>query len=496
MSRALVHRLVLLPALAGFNPMSEAAGQAARIERVVHGLRPRVEIVGRPAVRWSLGERMAHYKIPGVSIAVIEGGRIAWARGFGLKEAGTTDSVTPETLFQAASISKPVTATAMLRLVEQGKLSLDENVNTDLKSWKLPDNQFTAKEKVTLRRIVSHSAGLTVHGFPGYKSTDPLPSVVQVLAGEKPANTPPVLVDTVPGERWQYSGGGTTIMQLVLMDVTGEPFPTLMQRLVLRPVGMTRSTYQQPLPESRRGEAASAHNAAGEVIEGNWHVYPEMAAAGLWTTPTDLAKWALAIASARAGRSASILSQRLATEMLTPQKPPTGLGPFLQGRGQGFRFGHGGDNAGFKAEVWCLPEAGLGAAVMVNGDGGSGLNQEILYAIAAEYGWPDYGPKQVKPVPLDTMVLNRIAGRYTLDYEKKNFSLDVTRAASGLRGRVVFQPDGEELLAVSASAFVGAESGFEYEFTRDGQGTATGVTVRLFGLLTVQGTRDGKTVRR
>jgi CubicO group peptidase (beta-lactamase class C family) len=233
------------------------------IDRVVSGLRPPVEIDGKPAQRWTLAERMTNYKVPGVSIAVIQNGRIAWARGFGEKEAGKTDPVTPTTLFQAASISKPVAATAMLRLVERGTLNLDTNVNRYLKSWKVPDNKFTTTEKVTLRRIVSHTAGLTVHGFPGYATTDAIPTVVQVLDGVKPANTDPVRVDTTPGAIERYSGGGTTIMQQLLVDVTGKPFPALMQELVLGPVGMTSSTYEQPIPAARAPEAAHAHRQDG-----------------------------------------------------------------------------------------------------------------------------------------------------------------------------------------------------------------------------------------
>ena len=238
----------------------------ARIERVLSGLRPLVEVEGRPAEHWKLADRMSHYNVPGISIAVVEGGRLSWARGVGVKQAGTTDSVTPTTLFQAASISKPVTATAMLRLVERGTLDLDADVNRYLTSWKMPDNKFTAQEKVTLRRIASHTAGLTVHGFPGYTTTEPLPTVVQVLNGTKPANTEAVRVDTTPGAISRYSGGGTTVMQQLLVDVTSKPFPTLMQELVLGPASMTHSTFEQPLPEARASEASRAHDRKGVMV--------------------------------------------------------------------------------------------------------------------------------------------------------------------------------------------------------------------------------------
>jgi CubicO group peptidase (beta-lactamase class C family) len=455
-----------------------------RTARVVNGLRPPIAIKGTPGIRWTLAQQMAAHHVPGVSIAVIDSGRIVWARGFGVKEAGTADSVTPETLFQAASISKPVAATAMLRLVEQGKLSLDENVNRYLTSWKLPENNYTMREKVTLRRIVSHNAGLTVHGFPGYAVGDAIPTLPQVLNGERPANTAAVRVDTFPGAISRYSGGGVTIEQLVLQDVTGKPFPALLKELVLDPAGMTRSTYEQPLPEARRAEAASAHNPRGEVLKGKWHIYPEMAAAGLWTTPTDLAGWALEIAAARAGRSSKLLSQAMATQMLSVQKEPFGLGPELGGSGRGFHFGHGGSNEGFRCELILFPEVGKGAAVMTNGDDGDIVVEEIFMALAAEYGWPDYGPRVRATVALDPKALDALAG----EYQAPNPNLPgappipvlVTREGDRLVLEVRPYVPRDEIYPASADSFFSL-SGNDVTFTRDASGR--GVALMLGGIV-------------
>ncbi len=384
------------------------------IGRVTADLRPAIVIKGEAPKKFTLAERMALYKVPGVSIALVDSGRIVWARGFGLKEVGTADSVGPTTLFQAASISKPVAATAMLHLVEEGKLALDVPVNDYLKSWKVPDNKFTAKEKVTLRRIVAHHAGLTVHGFPGYAQGDSIPTVPQILDGAKPANTAAVRVDTTPGAVWSYSGGGITIEQLAMTDVTGESFPALLKRLVLDPIGMTNSGYDQPLSAAKRGQEAVGYKGDGSMIAGRWHTYPEMAAAGLWTTPTDLLKWAMEITAARAGKSTKVLSQKMATEMLTVQKAPSGLGPMLHASGRAFYFEHGGSNEGYRCEVMYFPEIGRGAAVMTNSDAGSAVAQEILYALAAEYHWPDYAPREIEPVALDSAAVLALAGAYTL----------------------------------------------------------------------------------
>ena len=306
---------------AGWTSTSAGPGVSAdaeRISRIESGMTGPIAIKGRPAPAYSLAERMEHYKVPGVSVAFFGNDRIVWTRGYGYADVERKTSVSAETLFQAASISKPVAALAALHLVEEGKLSLDEDVNAKLKSWKVPDNEFTKEQKVTLRRIVSHSAGLTVHGFPGYASGEPVPTAVQVLDGVKPpANTAPVRVEVEPGQKWNYSGGGFTIMQLMMTDVTGEPFPPLMSELVLKPSGMTHSTYEQPLPQDRAALATMPYRSSGELVKGGPHTYPEMAAAGLWTTPSDLGRMAMEVEREYHGASHRILSQSMAQQYLT-----------------------------------------------------------------------------------------------------------------------------------------------------------------------------------
>ena len=265
--------LLILAAGCGRAPSGDLNAKA--VDRITQSLLPPVRMANTPSPKYQLADRMALYQVPGISIAVVDSGRIVWAQGFGLKEAGTADSVQPTTRFQAASISKPVAVTAMLRLAEEGKLNLDQDVNSYLTSWKVPENRHTRQHKVTLRRIVSHSAGLTVHGFPGYRSIDTLPSVPEILEGKKPANTGAVRVDTTPGSLWRYSGGGTTVMQLILTDVTGEPFAALVKRLVLEPAGMTNSSYDQPLAAALVASAAAAHERDGSVTPGKSHTYPE-----------------------------------------------------------------------------------------------------------------------------------------------------------------------------------------------------------------------------
>jgi CubicO group peptidase (beta-lactamase class C family) len=343
---------------------------------------------------------MRHYQVPGVSIAVADGGRLAWARGFGVRRQGAPEAVTPDTPFEAASISKVLAATLVLRLVDQGRLDLDADVNRYLRSWRVPRTRLTAREKVTLRRILSHSSGLDGHSVREYPVAGPLPTLPQVLEGRPPSRTPAVKVISVPGTKSAYSGSGLTVAQLLLTEVSGKSFETLAREQVLGPVGMDDSAFEQPIPPALRARASAAHDVSGRPIDPV--VYVDLAAAGLWSTPRDLLRWAMAIDASRAGRPGErppLLSQARATEMLKVQKGSFGLGPYLEGEGAAFSFSHAGWNDGFHSRVIYFPATGQGAAVMVNGAGGRPLVTEILQAIAAEYRWPaPMAPREIEVV--------------------------------------------------------------------------------------------------
>ena len=337
-------------------------------------------------LRMSLAQLMELYQVPALSVAVIEDFKIAWAKGYGTIGAGSTAPVTTKTLFQAGSISKPVAATGALCLVEHGKLSLDEDVNLKLKTWRVPENEFTKDQKVTLRRLMSHTGGLTVHGFPGYDVDERVPTLVQIFNGEKPANTAPIRVDVVPGTLERYSGGGVTIEQQLMMDVTGKVFPALMRETVLDKIGMTDSSYEQPLPAARAAMTAIGTRADGTPLHGKWHIYPEMAAAGLWTTPTDLAKFAIEIANSRNGKSNRVLSQKMTEQMLTPVMDGAGLGFFVEKENPG-QFGHNGADEGFQALLTMNSETGKGVAIMADSDNGIAVANYVLRRVAQEYAW-------------------------------------------------------------------------------------------------------------
>ncbi len=474
---ALVVGLLALAACAPV-PLVDPPALRAEVDRsaqVVASLSPVVRLKGSKLEGYRLADRMQRFRTPGVSIAVVDGGNLVWARGFGVVERGKPALITPTTLFQAASISKAVTATATLRLAENKKLSIDEDVNQYLTSWKVPESELTATEKVTLRRILSHTAGTNIHGFLGYTSWDPLPTVPQILAGAKPANTAPVRVTATPGSALSYSGGGTMIEELVLTDVTGKPFPQLMRELVLIPAGMRESTFEQPLSAGAALHASSAHDAAGVPLRDRFVVYPELAAAGLWSTPSDLLAWSTAIADARAGRPLAVLSQASARAMLTPERGPLGLGPFVRGEGDALRFGHAGWNEGFHSEVVYFPELGKGAAVMVNGVSGRPLVREILYAIADEYDWPGFAPDTIEPVDVDSSSRDAAVGTFGATFEgaviearvrREGEKLTIESTKLGLRSELVF---------VSKTSFVVLDTGDEFSLVLGDDGTVDAI---------------------
>ena len=342
--------------------------------------------------------------IPGMSVAVIHDYKIAWAKGYGVTEKGGSTAVTPRTLFLAGSISKPVTALAALALVDAGRLSLDSDVNGLLSGWKVPPNGFIKDEKVTLARILDHTSGITGGDFfPGYAIDSPVPTLSQVLKGDAPATNDSVVVTRVPGTEWSYSGNAYLIVQQLLQDSTSDTFPDLVRRLVFLPLGMTQSTFEQPLPPQLAVSAAHGTMISGKPVPGGWHVQPEMAAGGLWTTPTDLAKLAIEIALKSQGKSHGVLSRGTAQAMIEPHwtrgvinilgtsddPDQMGFGFFV---GRHHRFGHIGGNVGYQATMVMFADSGNGAVIMTNSDIGLHAGNALLNAIAKVDGWNYVAP--------------------------------------------------------------------------------------------------------
>ncbi|WP_394841027.1 beta-lactamase family protein [Pendulispora brunnea] len=451
----------------GISAASVASSRPSeKIAQVEHGLLPPVRIQGE-TVPWSIEERMRAYRVPGLVVAVFEDYRVAWTKAYGAADVSTGARMTEDTLMQCGSISKSVAAAVALEEVRAGKLSLDADINTALKSWKVPESELARRTPVTLRRLLSHTAGITVHGFPGYATDEGVPSLRQVLDGQGPANTPAIVVDLLPGSKFRYSGGGISIVQQAVLDVEGgQPYPRIAAERVLGPWGMTHSTYEQPLPSERLAFASAGHM-FGKPIPGKRNTYPEMGAAGLWTTAGDLSRFFIEIQRALGGRE-SHASKEIATLMTTrvAEVGPVqdvSLGTFISKKGDAEYFGHGGSNLGFEATALARKGKGYGAVIMANSNGSELLFDELLRAIAHEYRWEGYDEAPVERKTLDIARVTPFVGRWT-DGGALAFELAVR---DGRFERRFPMHDPEELVPTGDGHFVGRESGTRLRLTAD-----------------------------
>jgi len=375
---------------------------------------------------WNILDRMKYYNVPGVSIAVIKDYKIDWAKGYGLADTIQKIPVTNETMFSAGSISKFLMAITALKMVENGQIELDKPINNHLVSWKIAENEFTQKTPVTLRMLLSHSGGTSQSSYFGFTPNEPLPSIVEILSGAKIAGTRGVVVNSEPNKEFRYSGGGSMIAQMALMDVSKKSFSNLTQELIFDKLGMHNSTFEQPLPLKYKKQSAWAYSYAS-WFKGMPYVYPQQAAAGLYTTPTDLAKVFIDVQKSYLGKG-KILGQSITTEMLSPQKIVSdgtykeniGIGPFLIQRTDnkdpnGVYFEFTGVNAGFLAYGIASVSGGNGVVIMLNsGDDVNGLGKEIRRAVAKVYHWNSFLPTEIKPLKLGVDELNKLTGRYRM----------------------------------------------------------------------------------
>lgn len=408
----LIALLILQSLVSGAKPAGETLeGEAASIARIEASIVPSFVIDGGPPWEASLEQRMRELGIPGMSVAVIREGEIAWTKAWGFADLEGERHATTRTLFQAASISKPLAALAALRMVDEELLDLDADVNEVLSSWQVPAHDF-GPEPVTLRRLLNHSAGLNVGPVGAYDVGNNLPTVVQILAGEGKSDA--VEVVARPGSAFRYSGGGYTVLQQLLVDLDDRrSFAELLDETVLAPLEMEDSVYAQPLPDELREFAANGYFDVGRPVGGGSRIYPALAAAGLWTTPTDLARYAISIHKARAGGEHAVLSASRIEEMLIPGLNEWGLGPQVVADGNLFQ--HGGSNDGFRCQLTLLLEQGDGLVIMTNSDQAAPMLGEFLLTVAQEYNWPGFAPVRKQVVPQEPEVYRQLEGVYRVE---------------------------------------------------------------------------------
>jgi CubicO group peptidase (beta-lactamase class C family) len=469
------------PALGAPDPEEEA-----RIQRVTRSLQRQLVIEGRTTETTKLEERMDHLGVPAVSVAVIDDGELSWAEAWGVVKAGGEQEVTTDTIFQAASVSKPVAALLALALVGEGKLALDQPVNEVLKSWKVPDNEFTREQPVTLFHVLTHQAGFTRFAYGIPRSEAPLPGMAELLAGGF-RDWPAVTVELVPGSQHAYSNVGFCVLQLILEDVSGLSLQKLAQREMFGPLEMTRSTFDEPLAPEVFATAAYGHelersgDAAGAVavpMEGKADIAPG-ATGGMWTTPTDLALMVIEVVRAWNGDSDTLISPALAREFLTPQVDDEGLGIYVSGDGKSLQAQHSGGMPGFICNLVFFPNTGQGAVIMASSGGGMRLQQELMAAIAQEYGWPGFLVRRTlaaaKPGQLEELV-----GRYALDVNP-TLVLEVTFEGGTATGQVNEHPPFQLEPTTESDLYVLPSQSLEIVFRRATNGTVTGVVMRRAG---------------
>lgn len=457
---------------------------ASRIARVEQGLLPRVVLDTALSPQMKLEDRMVHHGVPGVSVAVIDGGKVAWVRHYGFADLQRDRKVTAQTRFQVGELSTLVTAVAALELVERGQLSLDEDVHRWLRRWRIPSTPALEGHKVTVRRLLSHAAGFQVPYYDGYDRRGAVPTLLQVLEGAPPAMGRPHQVERTPGIPSRFSAGGYSVLQQVMTDATGARFEALLQQRVLGPLRMGRSGFQQPPPAKLAAQLATGYRNEAPV-EGGYRLYPEQAAFGLWSTAEDLAQLVLELQRARAGKG-KVLDQASARELLLPGFGGMGLGARVTGAGDAQRFTQLGQAAGFDAALVGFVSRGQGAVVLTNREGGLGLADELLLAIAAEYRWPDFAPRTAKAVPAE--VLDALAGSYRLlPLKVGERTLAETTARAFVRGEQLFwQPEGMEARPLWSSGkddFFALDDAPGVSFVRDPKGRVTGVRVHGNGLV-------------
>ncbi len=386
---------------------------ADKISQVENNMLKSIRIEGDAP--YSIQQDMQDNHVYGVSIAVIHNYKIEWAKGYGYADDSLKIPVTVQTLFQAASLSKSLNAVGVLKLVQDKKLDLYADINNYLTSWKFPYDSLSKGKKISTANLLSHTAGLNLHGFEGYSSTHAIPTVVEILNGTKPANSPAIKSAYAPGLKSEYSGGGIVISQMIVMDITHEPYDKYMYANVLKPLGMTSSTYTQPPVNVKPALLATGYRPNGKEIPGKFHIYPEQAAAGLWTNPTDLAKYIIETQLAYEGKSSKVLNQQMTKLRLTPYiDSQAALGTFVTDMDSTKYFSHSGANEGFRCIYYGSFEGGNGVVVMVNSDNGN-INNDIVNSVAKVYGFKGLNISVTrKLVNVDDATLQSYTGKYAI----------------------------------------------------------------------------------
>ena len=450
----------------GCGPQKALTGK--RIKAVEKGLMRAVYLKGLKPEKLALADRMRFYKVPGVSIAALDRNKIEWVRTFGLRDAQTRQAMTTDTPFQGGAFSQMMTAAAALDLAENQQIDLDADIASLLKTRRLPPPTSEPRSKITLRALLTHSAGLSDQTFEGYSQDEPLPNLSQILDGEQPAKNGPVWMTAqkTSTSRTRYSESGYVIFEQILQDLTGKPFPSFMNETLLDRLGLKNSTFALPLPEAFKARAAAGHLREGQPAKGLWNNYPEAAAKGLWTTPSDFAAFLADLLQAAAGAEGKFLFPETARLMLSPQIEGHSFGFLVDGRGADINYSLRGKTRGFSCFMVISPVKGQGAVIMTNSESGTLLIQEILGALSEAYGWAHFRPEEKEVMRLDPATYQTYAGSYEVN---PAYGLEVSLDDYAL----VIQPTGQtatKFYAEGQTLFYSTDPYVRIQFFKDKAG--------------------------
>jgi CubicO group peptidase (beta-lactamase class C family) len=437
-----------------------------KIARVENGLQNAVFVSNAENDFYSISDRMKYYDVAGLSITVIKNNEIEWAKAYGVKSKNTTDSVTLNTIFQAASLSKPVTAIIALKMADEGQIYLDSSINSQLKTWKIPDNKFTKSTAVTPKQLILHLSGLNISHYPGYKKGQAVPSLIEVLKGEKPANTKITEVQIEPYTQWRYSGAGYSALQLLMNEKSQSTFPELMNEKLFKPLGIVNSTFEQENLSEIRDDIAQAYTENGEMVEGGYHIYPEMAAAGLWTTPIDYATIICELQKSYFGTSNLLLNKKSTHYAFAKHWGDMGLGYILRNDGDSVALAFSGGNHGYICDMYSYLHLGSGIVIMTNSNNAGPFIEEIYRSVSREYNWPNWKPDTIKALPVDSVLIKKIIGKYNgLSRDDEHFQFEILSIKDSLYYETNdrFYP----LYAVSESEFVIPEQNWRLSVFQD-----------------------------
>lgn len=431
----------------------------SRVENIEENLVP-VHFLKNHSNRMSISEMMEKDRVPGVSIAFIENGNISWQKTYGYSNLQDSLPVTTKTLFNGASLSKPVAAMAALNLSEKGFIDLNEDVNAYLKNWKIPENKFTEEQKVTLKRLIGHTAGIINYVPQPYSLNDNSPNLVQMLSGTKPSVDLPASVIYVPGEQRKYSNPGYTIIQKMIEDVSDKNFESVIEEIIFKPSEMYDSSFEQPLPQNLLEKTATGYS---KDLKGYpYKLFPWKAAGGIWTTPTDLGKFIITLLEDYHSNKNIILSKKMADSVFQKKSERLGFGKLFSPVKQDLLFEHWGSSPGFTCYMVASLNKKQGVVIMTNSDNGTILLSYIARSVAQEYNWDFLQPTIFKSFKLSVDEIMTYVGKFSggdkeMVFEIYNENLVVSD----------IQNNRTKLIPVGEKKFILKETNNLYEFLTD-----------------------------